>query len=64
MLQAAPSLLSMQTGGSLVAVVRGADGPLLESALKAQLEMEEKVLKGEAERVVVSGREDGWEAKM
>ena len=37
-----------------MAAVHGADGPLLESTMKAQLEMEEKVLKGEAERVVVS----------
>lgn len=54
----------MQTGGSLVAVVHGADGPLLESVLKAQMDMEEKVLKGEAERVVVSVWEGGWEEKM
>ena len=38
-----------------MAVVHGADGPLLESTLKVQMEMEDKVLKGEAERVVVSG---------
>ena len=49
-----PVSLPLQTGGSLVAVVHGADGPLLESVLKTQLETEEKVLKGEAERVVVS----------
>ena len=43
-----------------MAVVHGADGPLLESTMKAQLEMEEKVLKGEAERVVVSMWGGGW----
>lgn len=54
----------MQTGGSLVAVVHGADGPLLESVLKTQLETEEKVLKGEAERVVVRVWGCRWVGKV
>ena len=44
----------LQTGGGLVAVVRGTEGPLLESSIKEQLEKEKKVLSGEAERTVVS----------
>ena len=54
----------MQTGGNLVAVVHGADGPLLESVLKTQLETEEKVLKGEAERVVVRVWGCSWVGKV
>jgi nucleoside diphosphate kinase len=51
--QSRPCFLFMGTGGGLVAVVRGTEGPLLESSIKEQLEKEKKVLSGEAERTVI-----------
>ena len=51
----------MQTGGNLVAVVRGVDGPKLETTIKRELKNETMVLKGETERVVVSGLK--WSAQ-
>nr|WAW84848.1 thioredoxin domain-containing protein 3 [Halisarca dujardinii] len=51
--QSKPCFLFMATGGNLVRVVRGADGPLLESAVKEQLDREKKVLNGEGERTVI-----------
>lgn len=46
----------MFQGGELVAVVRGANAPLLEKTIREQLEAEKKVLAEGRERRVVSGQ--------
>jgi len=43
----------LQTGGVLVAVVRGANGPAIEKTIKLQLELEHKAVNGDVERVAV-----------
>jgi len=43
-----------QTGGVLVSVIRGANGPSLERTIKSQLEYEHKALTGDVDRVPVS----------
>ena len=42
-----------QTGGVLVAVIRGASGPSLERTIKSQLEYEHKALNGDVDRIPV-----------
>lgn len=46
----------MFQGGELVAVVRGANAPLLEKTIREQLEAEKRVLAEGRERRVVSGQ--------
>ena len=46
-------MISLQTGGILVAVIRGANGPAIEKAIKVQLEHEHKAISGDVERVAV-----------
>ncbi|XP_035190663.1 thioredoxin domain-containing protein 6 isoform X2 [Oxyura jamaicensis] len=47
-------LLHFAVGGELVAVVRGANAPLLQKTILEQLAMERKVLEHGGERVVVT----------
>ena len=43
----------LQTGGILVAVIRGANGPAIERTIKVQLEHEHKAINGDVERIAV-----------
>lgn len=45
--------VALQTGGVLVAVIRGANGPAIEKTIKLQLEHEHKAINGDVERVAV-----------
>ncbi|XP_060096849.1 thioredoxin domain-containing protein 6 [Heteronotia binoei] len=48
-------------GGELVAVVRGANAPLLQKTIREQLEAEKKVLNHGVERVVIQDEAFLWE---
>ncbi|KAI4547923.1 hypothetical protein MG293_000253 [Ovis ammon polii] len=53
-----PDLLHFASGGELVAVVRGANAPLLEKTIREQLEAEKRVLAEGRERRVNDGDDE------